>query len=138
LYRLEANSVYSGDFANHNLLNLIEDGKISLLRAPPLQRSALEHDDPIIEWASLQMRLIPLQTRSILEACLTEMERSNIGSAGIETEISRDIRLMQVQPKIMDEYRRYVVIKGPNDNMNWDKDGVSLSFFPTVDCADMN
>jgi hypothetical protein len=43
----------------------------------------------------------------------------------VEVEISEDMSQMQLQPAIMDAYRRCVVIKGvSDDHLPWDKDGV--------------
>jgi hypothetical protein len=48
-------------------------------------------------------------------------------TATMESEISEDLHLMQMQPDIMKQYRRYVVIKAESDmHLNADKDGVGV------------
>lgn len=49
----------------------------------------------------------------------------------IQQEITRDLLSMQMQPAIMDKYRRFVVVKTSNDHcFEDDKDGVCLFVFP--------
>jgi hypothetical protein len=112
-----------------SILKLIEEGQVSLLQAPPSHTSA-ESEDPTMEWVSSQMRTLSLDARGILEECIRQFscKYPNISesawSSAVEAEISKDLSLMQMQPAIMKEYRRYVVIKGPRDHIEWDKDGV--------------
>jgi hypothetical protein len=47
-------------------------------------------------------------------------------SSVIESEISKDLSSMQMQPAIMENYRRFVIVKATrDDHLAWNKDGVS-------------
>jgi hypothetical protein len=117
-------------------LKLIEDGQVSLLQAPrPIQASA-ESDDTS-GWVSKQIRTMSLDARGLLEECWKQFNGNypNVPESAwpskMDAEISEDLSFMQMQPAIMQEYRRYVVIKGPgNDHIEWDRDGVS--YFRTL------
>jgi len=76
--------------------------------------------------------MITMQTRDILEECVKAWidSYSNLRkpewSSAIETEISEDLARMQMQPAIMDDHRRFVVIKAPKeDHISSIRDGVS-------------
>jgi hypothetical protein len=115
---------------------LIEQEKIWLLQAPPLQRNPLPDNDPVFRWVTKHTGLMPTQTRAILETCINAWVdlysnlREPEWSSAIEAEISETLMCMQMQPSIMDEFRRFVVIKAPKDkHINLERDGVRLMFF---------
>jgi hypothetical protein len=119
---------HSGEFFDDYLLTLIEEGQVSLLRAPP---RSLEKDTLADDWTLSQLKLTSLQTRALLELCMRDFTRlyASVKEPGwasaIEAEIAEDVLSMQLQPAMMDTYRRYVVIKGNKDtHIPWDKDAV--------------
>jgi hypothetical protein len=119
---------FRGDFFDDYLLTLIEEGQVSLLRAPP---PLPQKRDEAHSWASSQLSLLPLGTRGLLEECMRDFSKNYMDvkesewASAIETEISRDLLSMQLQPTIMDTYRRFVVIKGhKEEHIPWDRDGV--------------
>ncbi|KAJ6604313.1 hypothetical protein DFH09DRAFT_1300550 [Mycena vulgaris] len=110
-----------GVFVFDLLLRAIDDGKVSVLRAPPLDRRASRESDPAADWLRDHWINRPLGPRRILELCMDAFgsKYSNVPPAQwastIESEISDDLDLMQRQPEIMKLYRRYVVIRAEND-----------------------
>jgi hypothetical protein len=114
-------------------LKLIEDGQVSLLQAPRNSETAADGDNNK-RWVSKQILMMSLDTRGLLEECWKQFNTKyanvpeSTWSSVMDAEISEDLSYMQMQPAIMQEYRRYVVIKGPgNDHIEWDRDGVSYS-----------
>ncbi|KAH8100518.1 hypothetical protein BXZ70DRAFT_937606 [Cristinia sonorae] len=114
------------------LLSLIEDGKLSLLTAPPLRRQPREIGtgkgwaDLRTAWISGQFSLISMKSRSILDACLRSFDalhgktpESEIASA-VAQNAMKEMDSMQFQPVIMDEYRRFVVVKGATEKVHDD------------------
>ena len=83
------------------------------------------------------LRLPSMNARQILEECLriAAEQFANTSDAdlpmAIEKEIARDMLRMQMQPVIMDKYRRFVVVKGRAQNpsdFRVDKGGVSVAY----------
>ncbi|KAF7339742.1 Chromo domain-containing protein [Mycena sanguinolenta] len=118
------------EFVFDRLLKAIDDGELSVLRAPPLEQNATRTTDPATEWLREHWINRPLSSRHMLEFCLSAFSAkySNIPkaewTAAVEAEISEDLGLMQMQPNIMKQYRRYVVIKAETDkHVAADKDG---------------
>jgi hypothetical protein len=118
-----------GEFYDDYLLNLVVEGQVSLLRSP----SQVQEESDSNKWALTQLKMLRLKRRDLLEECLREFKEaySQIEESGwmpaTEAEISRDLLSMQLQPAVMDAYRRYVAIKGiKDDHIPWDKDGVSV------------
>jgi hypothetical protein len=117
------------------LLTAIEEGEVALVHAPPHRRNPLGEDDPMRDWVRHYFTSIPMQSRAILEDCIkvfneqyTNVQKSEWSSV-IELEISNDLSSMQMQPAIMENYRRFVVIKAAHDNhIGWNKDGVSRRY----------
>ena len=122
-----------GNFAYDELLRLIEDGSVALLHAPELSRDAASEGDPALLWTRWMLRLPSMNARQILEECLriaaeqfANTSEADLPSA-MEKEIARDLRRMQIQPAIMDNYRRFVVLKSKSDTYFADeKPGVRL------------
>jgi hypothetical protein len=118
-----------GEFFDDYLLNLVAEGQVSLLRSP----SQVQEENDSNEWALTQLKMLQLTRRGLLEECMREFKEaySHVEESGwmpaAEAEISRDLLSIQLQPAVMDAYRRYVVIKGAKDDrIPWDKDGVSV------------
>jgi hypothetical protein len=112
----------------HQIITLIAEGDVSLLRAPALYEDVHESD-----WVSSQLKLISLNAPGLLEECLRifTAKYSNISMAqladAIEIEISEDLLRMHTQPSIMENYRRFVVIKETSSRETGiHKDGVRL------------
>jgi hypothetical protein len=117
---------FRGEFLLSNIVNLLADGEISLLRAPPLHG-----DDPGHIWVGSQLKLFLLDASGLLEECLntfvfhySSTPAAQLTSA-VEAEISQDLLRMQTQPSMMENYRRFVVIKEVNSKeLDSNKDGV--------------
>ncbi|KAJ7655139.1 hypothetical protein DFH06DRAFT_1329491 [Mycena polygramma] len=112
------------------LLKAIDAGEVSLLRAPPLDRNATEKTDEPADWLREHWISRPLGPRHLLEYCMSAFSNkyANIPqeqwASTIEAEISEDLDSMQMQPHIMKQYRRYVVIRAESDDhIAVDKDG---------------
>ncbi|KII93643.1 hypothetical protein PLICRDRAFT_35872 [Plicaturopsis crispa FD-325 SS-3] len=121
-----------GQFVHDYLLRYIEDGHVSLLRAPPLTRNvALPVNDPIRRWISWQLRLSGLDARDLLADCVKKFVEHYSNYTGhslsdaFESEITKDMLHMQGQPTLMRNYRRFVVITGAgDDHILPDKEGL--------------
>jgi hypothetical protein len=107
---------------------LIEKGDVSLLRAARL--IPLRDEDP---WFGRQITFMGLRSRGLVEESMKDISElcSNVQesgwSAAIEKEISSDMLNMQCQPLIMDNFRRFVVIKGASDGHVSGESGVSFT-----------
>lgn len=111
-------------------MNLVVQGEVSLLRAPPVHGY-----DPQLSWINSQLELFSLKATSLLEKCLGifAAQYTNIPIAQlcttVDTEISKDLLRMQIQPSIMENYRRFVIITASTSQADSNKDGVSLAMF---------
>jgi len=117
-------------FVFDRLLKAIDDGEVSVLRAPPLDRNATPTTSDQAAWLQEHWVNRPLDPRHTLEFCINSFSAkySNIPQAqwvsAAEAEISEDLALMQVQPAIMKRYRRFIVIPADTDHrIEADKDG---------------
>ncbi|KAF5373542.1 hypothetical protein D9758_000846 [Tetrapyrgos nigripes] len=148
-------------FVFHFLLTAIDEGKISLMRAPPQKHTSslppltnsatpqnlkdwqatseklLVREEGHLAWKSKaddwimeQAKSVLRGPREILDYCLKEFwaKYANVPEtewqSTLEAEISADLEVMQVQPAIMHEYRRFVVLKAERDhNIKGDRDG---------------
>ncbi|KAH9937573.1 uncharacterized protein B0H18DRAFT_1113390 [Fomitopsis serialis] len=132
-----------GDFFFSDLLGMIEEGKISLLRMPPLTRCPKGGDDPTAKWISWQTELLRADARGLLESSIalaaeqySSVQANELPDA-IQKEIIRDLMGMQMQPAIMDTRRRFVVIKGKSDRyLSEDRDGVECTTATAFDFKD--
>ncbi|KAJ7770779.1 hypothetical protein DFH07DRAFT_914458 [Mycena maculata] len=110
-----------GVFVFDLLLRAIEDGEVSVLHAPPLEWKASWDSDEPEEWLRDHWTNRPLGKRRILEDCMDRFSAkyANVPesewAAAVEVEVSQDLDLMQRQPAIMKNYRRYVVIRAESD-----------------------
>lgn len=105
----------SRGFVYEDLFKMIKNGKLALLTQPPF----LPNDAKgITEWASSQLRLFSMDERGILQFCLRNFmkEYENIDEEGwpfaVKEEVLSSLSSMQVQPSIMKNYRRFVVLRG--------------------------
>lgn len=108
-------------------MDLIEDGKISLLTQPPLTRRPAEDPnthkmiDPAMSWITTQLKILAATPRVMLENCLESMRRvqANNKDQDLATVVSQEVLSelwrAQFQPAMMDNYRRYVVVTGKKD-----------------------
>lgn len=127
-----------GEFLLDGLLDLIVQGKLSLLRAP-----TTNHSTRAKKWIGWQLQLLDMDARTLLDECIrTAKEQYNDVKAeladAIQKEIARDLWALQMQPAVMDEYRRLVVVKSKSSDRYFteDKEGiecVSLSQFDFKD-----
>ncbi|KAJ7129997.1 hypothetical protein C8R43DRAFT_1208123 [Mycena crocata] len=120
-----------GVFVFELLLRAIQAGQVSVVRAPPLERNPSKDSNPAMDWLRDHWVARPVGQREILESCINAFSAkySNIPQAlwasDIEAEISDDLDLMQRQPDIMRDYRRYVVIRAESDNyIDANRDGL--------------
>ena len=107
---------------------MIERGESALLTAPPQRQNPKESisterkwDDPAMDWITAQFRQIPMDGRQLLDHCLQSLEERHPGANDdalisiVGRETMEELRQMQFQPALMDEYRRYVIIKAEKD-----------------------
>ncbi|EMD41671.1 hypothetical protein CERSUDRAFT_110243 [Gelatoporia subvermispora B] len=105
-----------GEFLFEELLKLIEEGSLAMTRAPPLKGQAKVKADAAREWIAQQMSILGKNSRELLEECIKSaadqykhITEADIGGT-IDQEVLRQMKSMQMQPAIMDDYRRFVVI----------------------------
>jgi hypothetical protein len=73
-----------------------------------------------------------LDPRSILERCLRGFNEKfseypeERWTPQVLEELSSVLTSLQMQPTIMDQYRRYVVVMGKQDKIGYDRSGVSV------------
>ncbi|TDL28823.1 hypothetical protein BD410DRAFT_781374 [Rickenella mellea] len=124
-----------------SILALIEEGRLALLRTPPLNRHSTR--DEFSAWIDWQLSLLHKKPREILEDILGEFSAGHANKSEsqardvIELEIVASLRAMQVQPVIADRYRRFVVIKSSQDShIPLDKDSVEWRTLEDFDFRD--
>ena len=104
------------------ILTAIEDGSVSLMDAPSVGRDGRqEHDSQSITWLEGTLRFASMNARRILEECIN-IAAKQFGSTSegdlpmaIGKAIASCMLRMQLQPAIMDNYRRFVVLTGAKD-----------------------
>ncbi|TFK76887.1 hypothetical protein BDN72DRAFT_15333 [Pluteus cervinus] len=134
------------EFALRPILNAIEEGKISLISRPPdlVHSSETERAG----WISKYFWQQPSDALDMLEVCLSAFTSKysnaprNRWVLDFEGEITEDLLAMQLQPALMRQYRRYVVVAddhkvNPMDRVEWSYlssftfgDDFSLKFAP--------
>lgn len=90
-------------------------------------------DDPAMQWISTQIRSLPMKTRDLLDASLRSYKAKfsegeppgRIGEC-----VLRDMHKLQLQPAMLDEYRRFVIIKADRETLNDKREEVSLTRSP--------
>ena len=129
-----------GEFLFSELLELIADGRLSLLRTPPVARCP----GPAAAWLAWQTALLRMDARALLAESIELAAEQYSDSAPahvlpemIQKEIVHDLTGMQMQPAIMDEYRRFVVIRHKTGDkfLSEDRDGVSFDWLSDVGCG---
>lgn len=123
----------SGEFWFEKLLTLIDEGKLALLRAPPIGHDAVRpaHErDPTVEWMEWTLALPSLDPKGTLAECIKLLDDRFPRTSGkelqikVEQEVLHDMCQMQLQPAIMDNHRRFVaIVEARNDTI--EVDGVS-------------
>ncbi len=79
-----------------------------------------------------------LEPRGILERCLRGFSQQfseypeEKWTPRVLDELSLVLTSLQMQPSIMDQYRRYVVITGKQDKVGYDRSGVGVCIFEHV------
>ena len=79
-----------------------------------------------------------LDPRGILERCLRGFSQQyselpeEKWTPQVLDELSSVLTSLQMQPSIMDQYRRYVVITGKQDKVGYDRSGVSVFIFEPI------
>ncbi|KAI3617027.1 hypothetical protein WG66_004157 [Moniliophthora roreri] len=102
-----------GHFPFLFLLDAIDNGFFGLLRAPPQPQDEREPTD---QWIGAQIDQVIRDPRDTLEFCLAEFSSKydNVPvekwKVILEEEISNDLKQMQIQPGLMEEYRRFVIL----------------------------
>ncbi|KAF8167891.1 hypothetical protein B0H34DRAFT_683559 [Crassisporium funariophilum] len=105
----------SETFTHRFILEAIEKGEISLLHAPPKKAIGKNADDPKLGWLKQYCQFTPITATLALEMGTAAFHSKYMNIAetqweeAIEAEILEDMTLMQQQPAIMTQYRRYVV-----------------------------
>lgn len=133
------NNVHRRDFFYARLLKLIEEGKVSLLHVPPKSRSPrlAENDtsrtvNPGLDWVSWALGISSMDSAGILQECLRIFDKKhpNISDRDIRTvieqEVLSDIVQMQLEPAIMDNYRRFVMIVETRNDQSLETSGVRV------------
>jgi hypothetical protein len=126
-------TIFRGTLIHQDLLSRIERGQLSLLLTEPPPYGSEE--GPILEWIRRHQGTTVLESRSILEDCLrgfskeySDYPEEKWTFRVLET-LHSTVSSLQVQPCIMDQYRRFAVITGKQDKIAADWGGVSHSFF---------
>lgn len=127
-------------------MDLINDGAISLLYSPPRKRAPHLHPDyidqmidPAMDWVEWNMSILDLQPKEILAECFKMLQKRfpNVPEKDlllvVEKEVLADMREIQLQPEIMDNYRRILAIIEPRKDAPAELDGVSVLSCP-CDC----
>lgn len=123
-----------------DLLRLIEEGTVSLLYAPPIIRAPhLEKNrtdkmfDPSLDWAEWVMKLQFSEAKDMLAECVRMFQEAfpkvpdrDLMSV-VEKEVLADMASLQLQPDIMDNYRRFVAITETRNGINLESEGVRIA-----------
>ena len=127
--------LHRDEFFFSDLLDLIEDGKISLLTAPPATRYAPSDGwskvNARVEWTLWLGSLPSLNTKGILGECLRQFDKhfSKVPAKDLPKAVDHlimgDFCQLQYQPSIMDNYRRFVLITENRNHSMEERDGVS-------------
>ncbi|THH32342.1 hypothetical protein EUX98_g1848 [Antrodiella citrinella] len=130
------------------LLSLIEDGKISLMTSPPQTRHPVRNEaqtgwiDAEMIWVSGQFSLLTMKARDILAACIRAYDSLHADTPAGEIHVAvgknamKEMGGMQYQPVIMDDYRRYVIIKGASEALEDKRDLLEVIALSTFDFKD--
>lgn len=119
-------------FVFSRILQTIDDGKCAFMTAPPpympSQPSVAQVDSPKQQdthdqWVGEQGDVLAmLDTREILEHALNVYDHKVAGrkatevDADILNELQDDFAQMQIQPPILYDHRRFIIVRGPRDH----------------------
>ncbi|KDQ30537.1 hypothetical protein PLEOSDRAFT_1101525 [Pleurotus ostreatus PC15] len=101
-------------------LQMIEEGDIAMMEAPPLEPYFT--NPRALEWRAATEAQRNFTRRDYLEYALKEFNASysNVPESDwlttAEGAITKDLHMMQTQPCFMSEYRRFVVIRGSQES----------------------
>lgn len=132
----------SGQFPFHGLLASIDEGKLAVLSAPPSDSYNVGRNNLTETWLRNYWTHRPQDPRSILQFCCAAFNSkyANINkmnwSAAVKGEISKDLSCMRQQPKLMADYRRYVVICSDGDKRIHRDDGLEWTTIKKFDFKD--
>ncbi|KAI9512345.1 hypothetical protein F5148DRAFT_18559 [Russula earlei] len=107
-----------GTLIHQDLLSRIGQGQLSLLCTEPPHGSK---EGPILEWIRQHQLTSMLEPRGILQDCLRSFNKrfsdfpEEKWTFQVIKELSSMLSSLQMQPCTMDQYRRFVVIKGKQD-----------------------
>lgn len=131
--------VFRNDFFFLRLLELIEQGHLSLLYAPPLNKPPkLEahrvdrFDDPAMDWTCWCTGLLSMGPKELMQECRTMLlakhgKKSDSQLAKVvEQDILTDMVQMQRQPSLIDQYRRFVLITETRNDAAQEVDGTGV------------
>jgi hypothetical protein len=96
-------------------------------------------EGPLLEWILRHQEASMLEPRGILEDCLRSFSKGYSDypeekwTFRVLEELNSILSSLQMQPCIMDEYRRFAVIVGKQDKVAADWSGVSIIFGPFFD-----
>ncbi|KAI0307557.1 hypothetical protein B0F90DRAFT_1674737 [Multifurca ochricompacta] len=114
-----------GTLIHQELLSRIGQGQLSLVLVKPPQYGSKE--EPILKWIRGHQQVSMLEPRGVLEYCLhsfseqfSEYPEEEWTGRVIE-DLSSTMSSLQIQPSIMDEYRRFTIIVGKKDNIAPDR-----------------
>jgi len=116
-----------GTLAHQDLLSRIAQGQLTLLSTEPPAHGSKE--GPLLEWIRRHQEASMLEPRGILEDCLRSFNKGYSDypeekwSFRVLDELNSILSSLQMQPCIMDEYRRFVVIVGKQDKIAGDWSG---------------
>lgn len=120
------------------LLELIEEGKVSLLHCLPKSRTPRLADndtsrmiDPGMDWAAWTLGICALDGPGIMKECMRIFEEKHSRlldreiASTVEQEVISDMVQMQLEPVIMDNYRRFVMVVETRNDPSLESNGVS-------------
>ncbi|KAI9445468.1 hypothetical protein H4582DRAFT_1915640 [Lactarius indigo] len=126
LLRKFTERVIRGELKHQDLLSRIGQGQLSLLRTPPHYGSG---ESALLAWITWQQEMSLLDPHGILKWCLRIFNQQfseypeEKWTPRVLDELSSVLTSLQMQPSIMDQYRRYVVITGKQDKVGYDRSG---------------
>lgn len=106
---------FSGGFVYQDLLKMIQNGTLALLTQPPVLQNDVAG---IKEWASSQLDIATKDERGIFQFCLRNFQKKyqeieeEKWPFEVQEEALSSMSSMQVQPNIMKNHRRFVVLRG--------------------------
>lgn len=128
-----------GKLIHQDLLSRIGQGQLSLLQLPPHCGSG---ESALLDWIRWQQEMSMLDPRGVLERCLRGFNEQfsehpeEKWTPRVLDELSSVLTSLQIQPSIMDQYRRFVVIIGRQDKVGYDRNGFEWTAIDEFDFRD--